>query len=269
MNYLLLDACFILSMASVVPFLGMRFVDGDIEGIRAAIGRSLSTGDFAYAVTPNVDHVVSYHDGGDRGLREAYDGARLQICDSRILSVLARPSGRRLIPTPGSDLTFDLLQRAISPNIRMAVIGPSEVAFRRLQARFPDRQLVHLPCADLLVRDTPAWRSAVQEAAKAEWDILFICLSFPKQEMFAHDLALTGRQGGFALCVGASIDFLTGKQKRAPRAMQKAGLEWLHRLASDPGRMWRRYLVRGPVIFRLTARQYADDARRAMRGSRS
>ena len=101
MNYLLLDACLILSMASVVPFLGMRFVDGDIEGIRTAIGRSLAIGDFAYAVTPNVDHVVSYHDGGDRCLREAYDGARLQICDSRILSALARPSGRRLIPTPG------------------------------------------------------------------------------------------------------------------------------------------------------------------------
>ena len=74
------------------------------------------------------------------------------------------------------------------------------------------------------------------------------------------------RKGVFALCVGASIDFLTGKQKRAPRAMQRTGLEWPHRLASDPSRMWRRYLVRGPGIFRLAARQYAADARRAMRG---
>jgi exopolysaccharide biosynthesis WecB/TagA/CpsF family protein len=53
------------------------------------------------------------------------------------------------------------------------------------------------------------------------------------------------------LCIGASIDFLTGKQRRAPVWVQKAGLEWLHRLLSDPRRLASRYLIECPRIFYL------------------
>jgi UDP-N-acetyl-D-mannosaminuronic acid transferase (WecB/TagA/CpsF family) len=54
--------------------------------------------------------------------------------------------------------------------------------------------------------------------------------------------------------VGAGLEFLTGRQKRAPRFARALGLEWAHRLLSDPRRMWRRYLLEGPRIFLLTYR---------------
>ncbi|MDP1777099.1 MAG: WecB/TagA/CpsF family glycosyltransferase, partial [Brevundimonas sp.] len=73
--------------------------------------------------------------------------------------------------------------------------------------------------------------------------------SFPKQELFAHALRAAGRKTGVALCVGASVDFLTGRQKRAPRIFQQLSLEWLHRLLSQPRRMFRRYVIEGPAIF--------------------
>lgn len=262
-------------MASVVPFLGMQFLDADLEGIRGAIRKHLATPGFFYAVTPNVDHVVTYHGSADDDLRDAYDGAALQICDSRILSALARPSGRRLTPVPGSDLTRDILERGLDTDgagapsaLRIAVIGPSQAAFGRLRRRYPKAALTFLP-SGRMKPGHPAWAAAVEMTAKAEWDLILICLSFPKQEFFARDLRRHGRCHGFGLCVGASIDFLTGRQRRAPRAFQKVGLEWLHRLASDPKRMWRRYLVRGPAIFSLAARQYAQDARKHLRFSRS
>ena len=56
------------------------------------------------------------------------------------------------------------------------------------------------------------------------------------------------------LCVGASLDFLGGKARRAPVWVQRARLEWLHRLVQEPGRMWRRYLVEGPKVFLLWQR---------------
>ena len=56
---------------------------------------------------------------------------------------------------------------------------------------------------------------------------------------------------GLALCVGASINFLTGLERRAPVWMQHLSLEWLFRLLQDPRRLARRYLVRGPRIFAL------------------
>ena len=51
--------------------------------------------------------------------------------------------------------------------------------------------------------------------------------------------------------IGASIDFVVGRQARAPKVLQGVGLEWAHRLASNPRQMWRRYLFDGPKIFRL------------------
>jgi len=53
------------------------------------------------------------------------------------------------------------------------------------------------------------------------------------------------------LCVGASLAFLTGQLRRAPRAMQVLHLEWLFRLLSEPRRLWRRYVLKGPRIFHI------------------
>ncbi|WP_019998431.1 WecB/TagA/CpsF family glycosyltransferase [Aureimonas ureilytica] len=241
-------------MISTVEFLGMRFLDANPSGVRAALCDALK-GPFGYVVTPNVDHVVSYH-RGDAGLRAAYDGAAFQICDSRVLAKLASLNGLHLTPFPGSDLTRELLEQPLHSGLRMAVIGPDEAAFRDLRARFPSVDLVHIPCAAQLGVGTGEWWQTVGRAAAADWDLLFVCLSFPKQELFARDLGRTGRERGLALCVGASIDFLTDRQTRAPKAMQRANLEWLHRLASDPRRMARRYLQRGPAIFGLAARAW-------------
>jgi N-acetylglucosaminyldiphosphoundecaprenol N-acetyl-beta-D-mannosaminyltransferase len=66
---------------------------------------------------------------------------------------------------------------------------------------------------------------------------------------------MAGRTRGLAICAGASLDFLIGKQVRAPRWMQALHIEWLHRLLSDPKRLAYRYLVRGPRIFPLLLRK--------------
>jgi exopolysaccharide biosynthesis WecB/TagA/CpsF family protein len=83
------------------------------------------------------------------------------------------------------------------------------------------------------------------------WDILLLCVGCPAQELIARLIAQLGRPTGIALCVGASIDFLTGRQTRAPRWLQKLSLEWAYRLALEPRRLWRRYLVDSPKILRI------------------
>ena len=81
-----------------------------------------------------------------------------------------------------------------------------------------------------------------------------LAVGCPQQEMLARALQTRGRARGLALCVGASINFLTGVERRAPAWMQNVGLEWLYRLLNDPGRLAGRYLVRGPRIFLLLPR---------------
>ena len=82
----------------------------------------------------------------------------------------------------------------------------------------------------------------------------------PQQEMVAYTIQQLGRATGVGLCVGAALDFLSGRAERAPVWMRRAGLEWLHRLASEPKRMWKRYLVDGPKVFSLFAAWRAASA---------
>jgi exopolysaccharide biosynthesis WecB/TagA/CpsF family protein len=88
----------------------------------------------------------------------------------------------------------------------------------------------------------------------------FIAVGSPQQEMIAAEAKKIAGAKGLALCIGASLEFLTGRTKRAPRFMQRLSLEWAHRLLSDPKRLWRRYLVEGPRILLLACR-WGDPAR--------
>ena len=231
-------------------FMTLDFADGD-RGQMLAQVIGMARGAYGYVVTPNVDHVVKLMDG--RVGREVYADADLKVCDSRILSHLARLRGVDLPVYPGSDMTADLLASPAAEGLTIAVFGPDRAAFDDLAARHPRQMLKYLE-APMLVPGSLGWRTSVTQAAHAEWDVLLACISFPKQELFAHALRAAGRKTGVTLCVGASVDFLTGRQHRAPRLYQQLSLEWLHRLMSQPRRMFRRYVLEGPAIFGLFLR---------------
>lgn len=226
-------------------FMTLDFAAGDRADVRAQV-RALARGPYGYVVTPNVDHVVKLMDG--RVSRTVYEGAALKICDSRILAHLARLRGLALPVYPGSDLTADLLAASETEALTIAVFGPDRAAFDDLVARYPRQSLRFLE-APILTPGSGEWIEAVDAAVRADWDVLLACVSFPKQELFAHALKAAGRERGVALCVGASVDFLTGRQQRAPKLFQTLSLEWLHRLLSQPRRMFRRYVIEGPMIF--------------------
>jgi UDP-N-acetyl-D-mannosaminuronic acid transferase (WecB/TagA/CpsF family) len=78
-----------------------------------------------------------------------------------------------------------------------------------------------------------------------------LAVGAPQQELIAQSLKSRGTARGLAFCVGASVDFLTGVERRAPLVMRKLGMEWLFRLLQNPRRLARRYLVRGPRLFAL------------------
>ena len=80
-----------------------------------------------------------------------------------------------------------------------------------------------------------------RQICEANPDILLVAFGCPKQEKWM--LAHRGRVTAVMLGVGAAFDFIAGTLPRAPVWMQAAGLEWLHRLTSEPGRLWARYLV--------------------------
>jgi exopolysaccharide biosynthesis WecB/TagA/CpsF family protein len=83
---------------------------------------------------------------------------------------------------------------------------------------------------------------------------ILIAVGSPQQELIAAAICDMPDARGTGLCIGAAIDYLAGRERRAPRWMRRLALEWLHRLLVNPARMWRRYLVDGPRIFLLAWR---------------
>jgi exopolysaccharide biosynthesis WecB/TagA/CpsF family protein len=123
-----------------------------------------------------------------------------------------------------------------------------------LGRRYPGVELTHYEPPMGLRRNAAARQEAARFIAEAKARFTFIAVGSPQQEMIAAAVRSFPHATGMALCIGASLDFITQRQRRAPRIMQRLSLEWVHRLASDPKRMWRRYLVEGPRIFLLAAR---------------
>ncbi|HKV40376.1 MAG TPA: WecB/TagA/CpsF family glycosyltransferase [Blastocatellia bacterium] len=96
--------------------------------------------------------------------------------------------------------------------------------------------------------------AVAQQIKESRADILFVGMGSPRQEIWiAENLAETGVR--FALGVGGSFDHFSGLSRRAPLWMQHAGLEWVYRLASEPRRLWRRYLIGNTLFIHLVLKQ--------------
>lgn len=233
-------------------FLGIGFDQlGQTETV-AEIARLCRAKDFAYVVTPNVDHLVRLHSAeADPTTWEAYGSSALCLCDSRILQLLARISGIPLSLVPGSDLTVRVLKDNGPELYSYAVIGGNLELFKHLAERYPARSWHHhMP--PMGVRGDPRARSAIMDfVEECPADLYFFAIGSPQSELLCAEIWARGKAKGVALCIGASLEFLAGTKKRAPRWMQQLALEWLFRLLSEPGRLWRRYLIEGPAIFRI------------------
>ena len=209
---------------------------------------------FGYVVTPNVDHLVRYHE--DAEFRALYRDATYVLMDSRFCArVLRLLKGVRLPVCTGSDLSERLLSSIVAPSDRIVILGGSAEQVEKLSAIYGLRNVRHHNPPMGFISDPIAVEECLQFIEReGPFRFCFLAVGSPQQEMIAHYLHARGVARGLALCVGASLNFVTGVEKRAPGWMQRLSLEWLHRLIQNPRRMARRYLVRGPRIFRYLPR---------------
>jgi len=239
-------------VAGTVNFLDLQFSGLDLDGALDAISVRASLDlPFSYVATPNVDHVVGL--SNEPGRRALYDQAWLLLNDSRVLKGLARKVKIDLPLAPGSDIAEHLFDTVIDKYEPVTIIGGDRDSIEELKRIYDLRDVRwHEPPMNLKQKPGAIVRAAAFAAAQPS-RFTFICVGAPQQEMIAYAIAQCGDARGVGLCVGAALDFLSGNATRAPKWMQGLGLEWLHRLASEPGRMWKRYLVIGPKVFSLFA----------------
>jgi N-acetylglucosaminyldiphosphoundecaprenol N-acetyl-beta-D-mannosaminyltransferase len=217
-----------------------------------------------YVVTPNVQHSVLIQEHA--GLRAAYADAGLVLADGLPVVMAARLL-RQALPerVPGSDLVPALLASATAERrLRVFLLGAAPgVAIRaaaRIAGQWPAVEIVGTHSPPLGFEHEAAHNAHILSLIRAAApDVLIVGLGAPKQELWVHRYQVQ-IAAPVALCVGATIDFLAGEKRRAPRWMQRVGLEWLHRCLCEPRRLAKRYLHDAVVFPRLVWRQWRQSA---------
>ena len=223
---------------------------------------------FGFVVTPNVDHLVRYSE--DEVFRGHYKKADYVLLDSRFAAYTLRlVKGIRLRVCTGADLTAALLTSIVKPTDPIVIIGGSAEAARAIGEIYGLTNLAHHNPPMGFAQDL----NAIDECLRfieshSPFRFCFLAVGSPQQEALAALLQARGIARGMALCVGASLNFITGSEKRAPTWIQQMALEWLFRLAQDPKRLARRYLIRGPRFFNYMRRARFVSRRTAVSGAK-
>ncbi len=195
----------------------------------------------------------------DEAFRAAINESDLSVVDGAPVAWLGRwLTGQSCDRVSGPDLMHKLLSAPEHMNIRHFIYGGDAAALSRIESRY--KAAGGRP--RIVGSWAPPWRELTAEEEQElvdrlnglNPDIIWVCLGTAKQEKWMARMA--PRLNARVLAgVGAAVDFLSGGKPRAPHWMQRAGLEWLFRLGSEPRRLWRRYLIGNVVFLRLAGQE--------------
>lgn len=215
-----------------------------------------------YVVTPNVDHVVNLQE--NTLFQQAYQEASLVVADGRPV-VLASKLLDKPLPevVPGSDLVpalFDYYQQTLQKPLRVFLLGAmpgvAERAAVAIHQQWPHVKVVgcYSPLFGFEKSET-ASLEICNMVSQHQPDVVVFGVGAPKQEIWSQQYS-KHLNSKVILCVGATIDFIAGEKPRAPQWMRKSGLEWLHRVASEPRRLLKRYFIGAFVFPKIVWREW-------------
>jgi N-acetylglucosaminyldiphosphoundecaprenol N-acetyl-beta-D-mannosaminyltransferase len=212
--------------------------------------------DGGYVCVATVHMVMEAHDDPEFAAR--VNAADLVVPDGMPLVWMQKRLGAgQASRVRGNDLTINLCRYAEGAGLSVGFYGGRQEVLDAIKVRaardFPKLKIAYAyapPFRELSEAEDAKVVVGINDAAP---DILFVGLGCPKQEnwMAAHRGEVKAVMAG----VGAAFDFYAGNLREAPRWLSNIGLEWLFRLAMEPGRLWRRYLILNPRFIWLAVRQ--------------
>ncbi len=208
-----------------------------------------------YVVLCNVHSVVTALLEDDH--RDSLNGADMVAPDGMpvtwVLRKLGFTSQQRI---SGPDLMWNYCEKVEKTDQKIFFYGSTNTVLSSLEshfkAAFPELGIAGMYAPPFRELTAAEDAEIVERVNLSGANVVFVGLDCPRQErwMFQH----RGKINAVMLGVGAAFDYHAGTIKRSPKWMQNLGFEWLHRLASDPKRLWRRYLITNSIfIFAITA----------------
>lgn len=249
-------------MTPAITLMGCRIDNLSMEETLGRIEEFIRSGKPHQHVVVNVDKLVKA--SRDDELRGIINACALVNVDGMPVVWASRLLGKPLKErVAGVDLFEALMRRSSERGWRAFLLGArAEVVaavadtYRR---RFPE--LVIAGWRDGYWQDEAQEAQVAGQVRASGADLLFVAISSPKKEQFLGRWQATMRVP-FAMSVGGSFDVAIGRVKRAPRWMQRAGLEWFYRFLQEPRRMFRRYFIEDMAFIRLLIKEAAQIRKR-------
>ena len=200
--------------------------------------------------TGNLDHLVLLQ--RDNEFREAYEKASLVLADGMPIvwmSNIARRANDKPLKerVAGSDLFWELVQASATTGLRLFFLGgapgAADEARDEAEKRFPGCNICGTYCPPKDTFPTDAEQARIENLIRdAAPDVLLVGLGAPKQEKWI--LRRKARLGvPVSIGVGGTFEMAAGRVRRAPKWIQKLGMEWAYRMVQDPARLWKRYIA--------------------------
>lgn len=197
-------------------------------------------------VTPNLDHLYMLQHDSD--FYHCYQDAEWVVCDSRILYFCSHLLQHRVPETiPGSSFfTHYYLYHQNDPDCRIFLLGAKEgvalEAMHRINQRVGREIVVGAHSPSFGFENKPGEiESIIDIVRRSGANVVLVGLGAPKQEKFIHTYRHRMPEVRLWMALGATIDFEAGNIRRAPRWMQRIGMEWFYRMVCEPKRLIRRY----------------------------
>lgn len=208
-----------------------------------AVATRLRAGQGFSVATLNLDHVVKLHN--EVRFQEAYQQQTYVVADGNPIVWLRRLMRQPVELIPGSELVQPLCAMAAEMNVPVALFGSTDDTLSRAADRLANahdglRIVLCISPPMGFDPDSTAADETLQQVASSGAGLCFVAMGAPKQEIFAARGCDIAPDCGF-VSIGAGLDFIAGSQRRAPKWVQQIAMEWLWRMASNPGRLARRY----------------------------
>lgn len=208
----------------------------------------------SYIVPINVDVVLKIENNGK--LKEVVSNAEMVLVDGKpliwISGLLGRPVKHKI---SGSDLVPALCASIAGKGYTLFILGGkegvAEQARMNMEKKYPGIQVIGTYAPPFgFEKNSVELRKINDMLNEKKPDILIACLGCPKQELWVYD-NFTQYGATVSICAGATVDFMAGTKKRAPRWMRNVGLEWFFRFLQEPKRMFKRYFIDDIKILKL------------------
>lgn len=237
-----------------IPLLNTQVNNVTMDEALGEIERLVISGKKSYLVAVNTDVVMKIEN--DPQLKDIVDAADMTFVDGKPLMWISKRKKRPIKEKiSGSDLVPRLCALASQKGYSVFLLGGkegvAEKAAVRLREKQPDINIVGtLAPPPGFEQDEDELRRINGAISGASPDLLIVCFGCPKQEKFIS-ANIDQYDARVSVCAGATIDFLAGNVKRAPRWMSEHGLEWFYRFLQEPKRLFKRYFIDDIKILKL------------------